>query len=299
MTTTRTRRPTARTLVRAAGATLLAAGVLATAGLTAAPAGADEPAKVTICHATSSTSNPYVQITVNTSSLDGKGKNDHTSHTGGLFDFTDPAANEGWGDIIPAAPGVADPVNDDAAGQAILANGCNGPEQGSCPDGSDPVEGGCPTEETCPGGEAAVGGECPDGDEVVCETDATLSADDPACGEGEEPVCKTDPTLSADDPACGADEQTEPCAFDAALEADDPACVEAEQVPAGPTEDGDGPAEGSGIEVEGVVIPAAAPAAPTLPVTGTGTGIMAAAAVGLIALGAGCLLAERRTVAQV
>jgi hypothetical protein len=69
--------------------------------------------KVTLCHATSSRTNPYVTVTVDKSAVLSGG---HGTHRGPLF----PAA--GWGDIIPpfdAYPGLNWP-----AGQAILDNGC-------------------------------------------------------------------------------------------------------------------------------------------------------------------------------
>jgi hypothetical protein len=257
----------------------VAAGLLAGIGLAASPAAAD-PAedKVTICHATSDTTNPYVQITVSASSLDGQGNNDHTQHTGPLFDFADPDANEAWGDIIPAGPGVSEAVNDTSEGQAILANGCNGPDEGSCPDGSDPVEGECPTEETCPGGEPAVGGECPEELEA-CETDEALAADDPACGVV---PCETDPQLSADDPACG---ETDECP--------DPGADECLPAPVTSSHSEDRVLKP--VEVKPSVIHGGSAAqAPTLPVTGRSTGPLAAAGTGLVALGAALLLAERR-----
>lgn len=40
------------------------------------------PAKVNICHATSSDTNPYEAIRINESAWDGEGRNDHTLHPG-------------------------------------------------------------------------------------------------------------------------------------------------------------------------------------------------------------------------
>ena len=70
--------------------------------------------KVSICHRTSSKTNPYNLISVSTASI--TGSNGHDSHTGGIY----PAA--GWGDIIPpfnTYPGLNWP-----AGQAIWEAGC-------------------------------------------------------------------------------------------------------------------------------------------------------------------------------
>lgn len=58
--------------------------------------------KVTICHATSSEKNPYVQITVNAKSVDGQGKNDHTSHEDDII----PAPTQGCPD--QDSPGNSD-----------------------------------------------------------------------------------------------------------------------------------------------------------------------------------------------
>ena len=78
--------------------------------------------KVTICHATGSNSNPYVQNSPNIAN-DGSLTGGHLNHTGPLF----PAA--GWGDIIPPYqsgsfnyPGMNWPQ-----GQAIFDNGCAAP----------------------------------------------------------------------------------------------------------------------------------------------------------------------------
>jgi LPXTG-motif cell wall-anchored protein len=204
-----------------------------------------------------------------------------------VFDFSAPEANEGWGDIIPAAPGVT-PRNDGEAGLAILANGCNGPQQGSCPDGSQPVDGSCSTEETCPSGEPAEGGECPDEPEL-CAFDEELFADDPGCTEPE--PCSFDEERLADDPGCT---EPEPCSFDVALDADDPDCVEAVVIPNDPPTPADPKAP---IEVLPSVTRAvaAAPApAETLPVTGHNTGTLALVGAGLVALGSALVATQRR-----
>ena len=71
--------------------------------------------KVTLCHRTSSYTNPYVEITVDQNSVLSQG---HGSHTGGVF----PAA--GWGDIIPPFDGYAG-LNWTPEGQTILASDCD------------------------------------------------------------------------------------------------------------------------------------------------------------------------------
>lgn len=66
-------------------------------------------ARVTICHATASASNPYVVITVSSSAVDGSRRNDHSSHAG---------------DIIPPGPWLPRGQNWTANGIATLMNGC-------------------------------------------------------------------------------------------------------------------------------------------------------------------------------
>ena len=86
--------------------------------------------KVTICHATSASGNPYVVNTISTSSVDEKGNkylNGHGDHTGPVFG---PGSTSGWGDIIPpftdAVSGTSFPgLNWTSAGQAIWNAGCN------------------------------------------------------------------------------------------------------------------------------------------------------------------------------
>jgi hypothetical protein len=82
------------------------------------------PAKVTLCHATASQTNPYEVITTDQSAVFASGVivvNGHGTHTGPIFDPAAPVA--GWGDIIPAFDGYTG-LNNTAAGLAILANGC-------------------------------------------------------------------------------------------------------------------------------------------------------------------------------
>ena len=114
---------------------LAAIGVIAlSAAVVVRPVRAVADLKVTICHATDSETNPYVQIKgVDFSSVDGgPDVGDHlANHTGPVWPDRagDPAK---WGDIIPpfysdgvtltGLPGLNWP-----AGQAIFNNGCNIP----------------------------------------------------------------------------------------------------------------------------------------------------------------------------
>jgi hypothetical protein len=79
---------------------------------------------ITICHATSSDSNPYNQISPNIQN-NGDLQGGHLNHTGGIY----PTVN--WGDIIPpydyGVSGHYSGMNWTTAGQAIWNNGCNIP----------------------------------------------------------------------------------------------------------------------------------------------------------------------------
>ena len=80
--------------------------------------------KVTICHATASTTNPYIVLSVPVNSVDGDGNGDHyAEHQGPVFSLDQPTGTV-WGDIIPPVRPYHDGLNWDEIGQAIYENGC-------------------------------------------------------------------------------------------------------------------------------------------------------------------------------
>ena len=108
-----------------AGGIAAAVGVAMSLGV-AMPAGATpgDPHQITLCHATGSRSNPYVQVTVDVASV--LGDHGHGGHTGPVFS-PDLDKHVAWGDIIPAfdyGPGEQYPGMNLADGQATLDAGC-------------------------------------------------------------------------------------------------------------------------------------------------------------------------------
>src|SRR5579859_356912 len=101
-------------LTLGAGA-LMAAGVATSPAFATPPSGHDEPQKVTICHATGSETNPFVQITVADESI-----------------FEAHSEHQNMRDIVPAFTFVNSKgesvsfagLNLTASGQAMLDNGC-------------------------------------------------------------------------------------------------------------------------------------------------------------------------------
>ncbi|MEK7602699.1 MAG: hypothetical protein AAB459_00450, partial [Patescibacteria group bacterium] len=90
----------------------------------------DDEHKVRICHRTSSYTNPYEEIEVDESAVDGIGNGDHyLEHQGPIFYPTIPKHTE-WGDIIPPVEDVHSGYNWAAAGQAIWDNDCEFPTGG-------------------------------------------------------------------------------------------------------------------------------------------------------------------------
>lgn len=106
------RQPTARMFrVSAAVVGALVSGTIAVVTVPSASASLASPGRVTICHATGSASNPYVQITVSENAVrDGRAHN-RDGHQSGE-------------DIIPPGPYDPDGRNWDADGQTIYNNGC-------------------------------------------------------------------------------------------------------------------------------------------------------------------------------
>jgi hypothetical protein len=117
----------------AVGVAVLAMAALAVGSVLPAAATQGAPDQVTICHRTSSVTNPYTQNTVDRSAADGvddeHGQGDHyLNHKGPVFDtakeYTPPMDEDDWGDIIPPVVDFHPGLNWDAAGRAIWKNGC-------------------------------------------------------------------------------------------------------------------------------------------------------------------------------
>ncbi len=99
--------------------------VAASAILVQSPSPAEAaPSRITICHRTHSTTNPYRRITVSVSAVNGSGGNDHSHHAGSPFDpsFAYPPNAKNWGDVIPdaASDGHGSGQNWTTVGQAIF-----------------------------------------------------------------------------------------------------------------------------------------------------------------------------------
>ena len=88
--------------------------------------------KVTICHRTNSVTNPYNELSVAQSAVDGVGNGDHyLKHQGPIATSTGVAqvlkdSKQKWGDIIPPV-GAHSGLNWTTEGQSILANHCEVP----------------------------------------------------------------------------------------------------------------------------------------------------------------------------
>jgi uncharacterized repeat protein (TIGR01451 family) len=143
---------------------------------------------VTLCHATSSQTNPYVVITTDDDGVLGAGQsegNGHDSHSGDIippFEYTD---NNGDPQSYPGK-------NWDAAGQAILANGCEPPPPPPPPP--------CPDDVRMTGGDGDNG----DGDNGCepppppCPDDVRMTGGDGDNGDGDN-GCEPPPPPCPDD----------------------------------------------------------------------------------------------------
>lgn len=99
---------------------------------TLGPVNPSQTGDITICHATNSDTNPYVQETVDQDAADNNlgndnGNGDHYSHTGPIWNDTFKQNKTAWGDIIPPIIGETTGLNWTSEGQAIYYNGCNIP----------------------------------------------------------------------------------------------------------------------------------------------------------------------------
>jgi len=111
--------------------------------------------KVTICHGTNSATNPYDQISVDLSAVDGFGSSDHAHHTGPVA-YSQTQANQlksnhiAWGDIIPPTSVNQHGLNWDSVGKAVYNNNCNYPKTATASITIDPA--------TCSAGQKLVYG---------------------------------------------------------------------------------------------------------------------------------------------
>src|SRR4051812_11685634 len=136
-----------RTMLGVAGATAAAGTIMVLSAAGGSAVAGAAPASVTLCHATASTTNPYVVITVAPNSIKNRifGVNGHATHLGPIFDPAGGKSQLTWGDIIPAFD-WGNPVrhfgglNITGLGGGILANGCRIVLQSSTPPQSTPPE---------------------------------------------------------------------------------------------------------------------------------------------------------------
>jgi hypothetical protein len=123
-----------RTILGVAAVTAAAGTIMVLSAAAGTSVAGADPNKVTLCHATDSNTNPYVQVTVSSRSVQHKilGPNGHGTHTGQVWNPTLKSQGIQWGDIIPPFD-YGNPVqhypglNWDATGIAIWENGCNIP----------------------------------------------------------------------------------------------------------------------------------------------------------------------------
>lgn len=178
----------------------------------AALAAKDSDEWVTICHRTNSTKNPYVQITVKRSAVDGvngkgEGQGDHYGqHAGPVWDPSMPNGGD-WGDIIPPVPGAHSGVNWDARGQEIYDAGCfTGPlttaqtidtDNDGTPDATDPDDDGDGTPDLTDPSEDADGDGTPDATDPDDDNDGTPDVSD-ADDDGDAIPDVTDPDSDFD-----------------------------------------------------------------------------------------------------
>jgi hypothetical protein len=137
-----------------------AAGTVMVLSALGSGASATPDASVTLCHATASTTNPYIVITVNADSIQTQifGNNGHATHVGPIFDPNGGKNQPTWGDIIPPFTYVQAGSNQEIqyaglnwpAGEPILDNGCQLVSQQTTPPPSTPVSTPVSTPESTP-----------------------------------------------------------------------------------------------------------------------------------------------------
>lgn len=114
-------RRTHRVAAAVAASLSIAAGAVAIApSVLAQPSGHE----ITLCHATSSSGNPYIPVTVDVSSASFEG---HAGHDGPIWSE---GIEGGWGDIIPPfdfGEGLSYPGKNWPVGADWASNGCTAP----------------------------------------------------------------------------------------------------------------------------------------------------------------------------
>lgn len=179
------------------------------AGFLAGPVGAapETGARMTICHATSSVTNPYRAITVSISALGGGGKADHSTHAGDIIPPVNGHEGVSWdakGTAVYAAGSVAvGPADSDRDGTIDL-NDLDDDEDGIS-DSSDPDSPACRAPRTSPA--IADPNDAADADQDG-QPDAT-DLDDDADGLPD--------FMDADDDADGIPDEAEPAGRSLAL----------------------------------------------------------------------------------